>query len=827
MLDTTTKQKIDSLRNLLVGKVPDPKSQVEQITVALFYKFMWDRDKEIKDLGGNATFFVGKFKKYSWENLFSPDLGGSEFIKLYSEAIEEMEKNPNIPSVFRDIFKRAFLPYKDPFTLRLFLKEINDFHYSNSEKLGDGFEYLLSILGTQGDAGQFRTPRHIIDFVTGIVNPQKKDRICDPACGTAGFIISAYKHILKTNTKESLGDLLTPEDKKRLGNNLVGLDIDPMMVKLALANMYLHGLNEPHIYEYDSLTSEERWDDMFDVVLANPPFMTPSGGIRPHKRFAVNATKAEVLFTSYINTHLSSTGRAGVIVPEGIIFVGGNAYKDLRKQLIESSLIGVISLPGGVFKPYSGVKTSVLILDKKQNKKTDKIFFCKINNDGFDLGDNRNPIDKNDLPQALLDIRTYINSIGDNITLEDFKSLSFVSKNEILGSNEITLNLRRYQKTQIISKFVSVSIKDIASVQSGNSAPQNKKYFDNGSIPFIRTSDVGKLKFSDNLINTRDYVNEECLNEKRLKIFNENTILLPKSGASTYLNHRVMMGVKGVVASHLAAIVPKENLIIPKLLLYLLTKVDAKDLVNSSYPSLKKELIEEIKIPLPPLEIQKGIVEELEQYQKVIDGAKQVIENYKPTFEIDSTWKMIELGEMATTQYGTSEKSSKDGIYAVLRMGNLQGGEIDFSDLVYSNNHDDFIKLELHEGDILFNRTNSPELVGKTSIFRGHSKEIIFAGYLVRVIVNNERLLPEFLNVILNSAYGQKLNNKNVSISGNQANINATKLRGYLIPTPPLGIQKSLVEKIEIERTLVNSNKKLIEIYSKKIENRINSIWGE
>ena len=301
MLDSATKQKIDSLRNLLVGKVPDPKSQVEQITIALFYKFMWDRDKEIKDLGSNARFFVDEFEKYSWENLFAPDLGGAECIKLYGEAIEEMENNPKIPLIFKDIFKRAFLPYNDPHTLRLFLEEINEFHYSDSEKLGDGFEYLISILGTQGDAGQFRTPRHIIDFIVEIVNPQKRDRICDPACGTAGFVISAYKHILKTNTKETAGDLLTPEDRKRLGNNLLGLDIDPMMVKLAVANMYLHGLNEPQIYEYDSLTSEKRWDDVYDVILANPPFMTPSGGIRPHKRFAVNATKAEVLFTSYIN----------------------------------------------------------------------------------------------------------------------------------------------------------------------------------------------------------------------------------------------------------------------------------------------------------------------------------------------------------------------------------------------------------------------------------------------------------------------------------------------------------------------------------------------
>ena len=182
---------------------------------------------------------------------------------------------------------------------------------------------------------------------------------------------------------------------------------------------------------------------------------------------------------------------------------------------------------------------------------------------------------------------------------------------------------------------------------------------------------------------------------------------------------------------------------------------------------------------------------------------------------------------MASTEYGTSEKSSSEGEYVVLRMGNLQDGEIDYSNLLYSNNKDDFEKLELYEGDILFNRTNSPELVGKTSIFRGYSQLSIFAGYLVRVKVNKDRLLPEYLNVVLNSSYGQRLNDKNVSVSGNQANINATKLRSYLIPTPSLEIQKSLVNSIEIERTIVNSNKQLIQIYTQKIQNRISKVWGE
>ena len=154
MLDNTTKQKINTLRDILVGKVSDPKSQVEQITIAMFYKFMWDMDNElVNELGAKPKFFIDDFKKYSWEQLFAPSLGGEDMLNLYKEAVEKMENNPNIPSAFRDIFKRAYLPYNDPSTLRMFLKVINDgFHYSNSEMLGDAFEYLLSILGTQGDA---------------------------------------------------------------------------------------------------------------------------------------------------------------------------------------------------------------------------------------------------------------------------------------------------------------------------------------------------------------------------------------------------------------------------------------------------------------------------------------------------------------------------------------------------------------------------------------------------------------------------------------------------------------------------------------------------
>ena len=192
MLDSETKRRIDTARDILVGKVPDPKSQVEQITIALIYKFMDDMDAQSEEFGGKRTFFASEFERYGWAKLMRSGLGGFEMLNLYSEAIAKMPENPGIPLLFRNIFKNAYLPYRDPETLRSFLKIIDDFSYDHSERLGDAFEYLLSVLGSQGDAGQFRTPRHIIDFMVAVLDPKKTETVLDPACGTAGFLISSY-----------------------------------------------------------------------------------------------------------------------------------------------------------------------------------------------------------------------------------------------------------------------------------------------------------------------------------------------------------------------------------------------------------------------------------------------------------------------------------------------------------------------------------------------------------------------------------------------------------------------------------------------------------
>ena len=387
MLDNEIKQRIDGARDVLVGQIPDPKGQVDQITTALVYKFMGDLDRRAEEAGGKRSFFVDGYSRFAWDALMDAKLGGSERRDLYAHAIEEMATNERLPEIFRAMFKGTFLSFRDPRILTLFLKEIDMLPYRHSEDLGTAYEYLLSIMGTQGDAGQFRTPRHIIDFIVAVVDPHKGERIHDPACGTAGFLISAFRHIQQANTKDLPGDTLSPSDKRALTQNLIGCELDPGMVRLSLVNMYMHGIRQPQIREYDTLTYDELWDESYDAVLANPPFMTPKGGIHPHGRFAVQAKRSEVLFVDYIAEHLSLRGRAGVIVPEGIIFQSQRAYKELRRRLVEDwGLWAVISLPAGVFNPYSGVKTSILFLDKTAAKGAEEILFVRVSADGFRPG---------------------------------------------------------------------------------------------------------------------------------------------------------------------------------------------------------------------------------------------------------------------------------------------------------------------------------------------------------------------------------------------------------------------------------------------------------
>ena len=518
MPDIDTRRRIDTARDILVGKVPDPKSQVEQITIALIYKFMDDMDAESEEFGGMRKFFAGEFARYGWAKLMRSGLGGYETLNLYAEAIAKMPENPGIPLLFRDIFKNAYLPYRDPETLKMFLKVVDEFTYDHSERLGDAFEYLLSILGSQGEAGQFRTPRHIIDFMVEVVDPKKTETVLDPACGTAGFLISSWKHILKANVDENGNSTLTLDEKGRLAHNFKGYDISPDMVRLSLVNMYLHGFSDPHIDEYDTLTSLDKWNEYADVIMANPPFMSPKGGIQPHNRFSVQSKRSEVLFVDYMAEHLTPNGRAGIIVPEGIIFQSGSAYTQLRKLLVEDYLVAVVSLPSGVFNPYSGVKTSIIFLDKSQAKKADTIAFFKVENDGFGLGAQRREIDKNDLPQVQAEISEYLRRLRTGKSVADFLPALglIVPKEKVATNGDYNLSGERYREgITHAHEFPLVFLGDfsLTRVESGGTPKSEVETYWNGGIPWATLVDLPATDFITEITSTRRTISELGLKE--------------------------------------------------------------------------------------------------------------------------------------------------------------------------------------------------------------------------------------------------------------------------------------------------------------------------
>jgi type I restriction enzyme M protein len=833
MLDADTKRRIDTARDILVGKVPDPKSQVEQITIALIYKFMDDMDAESEELGGKRKFFAGDFTRYGWPTLMRSGLGGHETLNLYAEAITKMPENPGIPPLFRDIFKNAYLPYRDPETLKMFLKVIDEFEYDHSERLGDAFEYLLSVLGSQGDAGQFRTPRHIIDFIVKIVDPQKNNSVLDPACGTAGFLISSYMHILSANVDKQGKCSLTPDEKVRLAQNFNGYDISPDMVRLSLVNMYLHGFVDPHIYEYDTLTSQDRWNEYADVILANPPFMSPKGGIRPHNRFSVQSKRSEVLFVNYMAEHLTPTGRAGIIVPEGIIFQSQTAYKQLRKMLVDEYLVAVVSLPAGVFNPYSGVKTSILIFDRALSKKSDVIAFFKIENDGFGLGAQRREIDRNDLPQALAEIREYMDLLRSGQTVDDVKPALglIVPKTKIAANGEYNLSGERYRENGVMSHtFPLVKLGDICNIN-----PRYKQVADlkpKTRVSFVPMADLNEHRIAF------------CPHEEKLfsdvsasyTYFEDNDVLLAKV-TPCFENGKAGIA-RGLIngtgfGSSEFYVLRGNGKVLPEWIYFCVMHPLFRDAAiaqmtgTGGLQRVPRAFLENFEIPLPPLEVQKEIVAEIEGYQKVIDGARAVVENYRPHITIDPDWPIVAIGDLCTVERGASPRpihefitDAPDGVNWIKIGDAAVGGKYITKTKERVTPSGAAKSRYVKPGDFILSNSMS---FGRPYIMATYG--CIHDGWLL-LRDHSERVDKDYLYYALGSPL-VSAQFEQAATGGVVNNLNSEIVRTVKIPLPPLATQQAIVAEIEAEQALVNANRELIERFEKKIQAVLARVWGE
>lgn len=861
MLDSQTKRRIDTARDILVGKVPDPKSQVEQITIALIYKFMDDMDAQAEELGGKRKFFTGDFARFGWAKLMRSGLGGHETLNLYADSIARMPQNPGIPPLFRDIFKNAYLPYRDPETLRAFLKIIDEFEYDHSERLGDAFEYLLSVLGSQGDAGQFRTPRHIIDFIVQIIDPKKDETVLDPACGTAGFLISAYKHILRNNSSPSpeqpngkddgeaslhtshipmaRGDQLTPDDRNRLAANFRGYDISPDMVRLSLVNMYLHGFTAPHIYEYDTLTSQERWDkDYADVILANPPFMSPKGGIKPHNRFSVPSKRSEVLFVDYMAEHLTPAGRAGIIVPEGIIFQSQTAHKTLRKMLVEQSLIAVVSLPAGVFNPYSGVKTSILILDKSLAKQSQTIGFFKVENDGFHLGAQRRPIDKNDLAEVLAEVSEYLRRLRarESVTPEDFTPTHglIVTKEKIAADRDYNLNGERHRDGAAHpSTFPLVPLGEICELARG--VVYNKgDEVEQGGFPVLRANNINLETSSLDLSDVKRIMPKLDFSDDK-KLRRDDIFICLASGSKNHIGKvaHIHADTDFYFGGFMGAVRADRDRVLSAYLFHQLRNNHFNDflreqIAGANINNLSGSLLYRFEIPLPPLEVQKEIVAEIEGYQKVIDGARAVLDHYRPHIPIQPDWPMVTVGDACTISSGGTPSKANEAYW------NGDVPWVSAKDLKSETIED--AELHISEAAVEESSTKIAEPGSVLVLVRGMGlangvpvveirKRVAF-NQDIRALTPKEGLLPTFLRYSVAGAVEQFARVINSAAHGT-LKIDTNDLLNIQIPLPPLETQRGIVAEIEAERRLVEGNRELIARMEKKITATLARIWGE
>ena len=457
------KSKIDSLWDKFwSGGMSNPLQSIEQMSYLIFMKRLEDMDSlELNRAKARGIHYSSIFdghvecrwsvwKHYPAEQML-PHVRDKVF--PFIKGLHNGEK-----SLFAQQMRDAIFVIPKPSLLQEAVQLIDDMHISsqNLDTQGDIYEYLLSQLSTAGKNGQFRTPRHIIRMMVDLVDPDINDRICDPACGTAGFLIASYEHILKRYTSEKMlsidedgeyhnliGDNITDQKhwEKLWTDTFYGYDFDSTMARISLMNLILHGIKAPHIEQRDTLSKGYSEEERYTVVLANPPFKGSIDKSDINDHLTLGTTKTELLFVERMMRLLTIGGRCAVIVPDGVVFGSSNAHKRLRQMLLETcQLEGIISMPSGVFKPYAGVSTAVLVFVKGGH--TEKVWFYDMEADGYSLDDKRTFIDgKGDIPDIEERFRA---RKKENLT--DRKGKCFYVPYSEVKANNYDLSISRYKE---------------------------------------------------------------------------------------------------------------------------------------------------------------------------------------------------------------------------------------------------------------------------------------------------------------------------------------------------------------------------------------------
>lgn len=446
MITGELKNKVDRIWEIFwTGGVTNPLSVIEQFTYLIFIKSL--DDKQLREEG--EAVLLGLEPKIIF-NDSQQDYRWSNFKQFEAEKMYDNMQNGVFPfiknlhsneaSSFAKFMENAIFQIPTPQILEKIVTNIDSLELEGDIK-GDLYEYLLSKLATSGTNGQFRTPRHIIDMMVRLIKPLPEDTIIDPACGTSGFLVGASEYLQKNHA-----DLFNDEKlKDRYQNDMFyGNDMDATMLRIGAMNMILHDVENPNISYKDSLSKSNDDSEKYTVVLANPPFKgsLDNEAVADDLLKVTKTKKTELLFLALMLRILKIGGRCAVIVPDGVLFGTSNAHRQIRKELIENNMLqGVISMPSGVFKPYAGVSTAILLFTKTGIGGTDKVWFYDMQADGYSLDDKRNKIEENDIEDI---VERYSNLENEKDRERTEKSF-FVPKEEIV-ENDYDLSINKYKE---------------------------------------------------------------------------------------------------------------------------------------------------------------------------------------------------------------------------------------------------------------------------------------------------------------------------------------------------------------------------------------------
>jgi len=496
--------------------------------------------------------------------------------------------------------------------------------------------------------------------------------------------------------------------------------------------------------------------------------------------------------------HLNPGGRAGIIVPEGIIFQSQNAYKALRKMLVENYLWAVVSLPAGVFNPYSGVKTSILFLDRNLARRTDEVLFVKVENDGFDLGAQRRPNGKNDLPEAL----EILDSHKKAQKAQEGKMALTVSRKRLLESPDVNLSGDRYRTAVAVqSKWPMVKLGDVCELTGGGTpSKEEKSFWTDGTIKWLSAKHIN----DQHSVVGWELITEQAVRDSATNIIPANAVVVV---TRVSVGKLTLLPEPMAINQDLTGLVVRDATFLNTTFLFWVIKGCITRIVDAAQglgvKGVTRQFVADIEIPRPPLEEQERIVAELDGYRRVIEGARQVIANYKPTIKIDPEWPRVKLAEVFKLSSGEflPEKARKDGPYKVYGGNGVTGSHNSFT-------------------------VESPTLViGRVGAYCGavhitEAKAWITdnALYAVEFIQECDQ---DFIAVML-----RELNLNQHAKVGGQPSISQTTIYELSVPLPPLDIQRRIVAELEAERALVEANRELIARMEAKIKAKLAEVWG-